>query len=463
VDETQRLARFAAEYAAERIPADVVHLSARCLLDDIGVSLGAWDEPAVQIAREVAEELGGASQATLIGGGRTSLVQAATINGIASHVLDFDDSHDPTILHGTGPVMSAALVAAELVDASGPQLLAAHAIGFEVAARVALAVHPEHYDQGFHVTGTAGTLGATAAAGRLLGLSAEQMANALSAAAAQAAGLREMFGSMTKSLHAGKAAGNGVYSALLARRGWVSTREGLEGRRGYWAVLSSRMDPDRAMKGLGEAWELRHDGLKPYSCGVVSHPTIDAMRHLRQTAQVPADQISEVQARVNPYVLELMGKLAPQVGLEGKFSIYHCAAIAYLDGAARVRQFSDEAVLRPDVVALRQKVRAEIDAALPTSAARVRLVVADGRSWEESVDAASGTPENPMTDQELMEKTLDLVDGRLERRVVTSLAERILGGTVPSAREVMAVVTGVPASGVPGVPMSGLPMSGLPM
>jgi len=226
--ETQTLGRFAAEFPTERIPADVQHLSARCMLDYLGTVLGAWDEPTVQIARAVAEEEGGAAQASLLGGGYSSALQAATVNGIAAHVLDFDDTHEPTILHGTSPVLSAALAAAEWVGASGADLLAAHAIGFEIAARVALAVNPEHYDQGFHVTGTAGTFGAAAAAGRILGLDAEQMANALSVAAAQAAGLREMFGSMSKSLHAGKAAGNGLYAVLLARRGWVSASEGLE-------------------------------------------------------------------------------------------------------------------------------------------------------------------------------------------------------------------------------------------
>lgn len=411
--ETQALGRFAAEFATQDIPSDVLHLSARCLVDYLGVSLGAWDEPAVRIACTVADELGGAPQATLLGGGRGSLLHAATVNGIASHVLDFDDTHDPTILHGTGPVMSAALAVAELVGATGADLLAAHAIGFDVAARVALAAHPEHYDHGFHVTGTAGTFGAAAAAGRLLGLDGLQMAHALSSAAAQAAGLREMFGSMSKSLHAGKAAANGLYSALLARRGWISTEEGLEGRRGYWAVLSSRTDPARATADLGEVWELRNNGQKPYACGVVSHPTIDAMRHIGEASRLPVDAVAEVQARVNPYVLELMGKREPSVGLEGKFSIYHCAAIAYLDGTARVRQFTDAAVRRPDVVALRAKVHPEVDVELPTSAAHVRVASTDGRMWEEHVTAATGTPGNPMSDADLVDKFLDLVDGRL--------------------------------------------------
>src|SRR5205823_1331313 len=191
--------------------------------------------------------------------------------------------------------MSAALAAAEQTGASGRDLLAAHAVGFEVAARVALAVNPAHYDKGFHVTGTAGTFGAAAAAGRLLGLTAEQMANALSAAAAQAAGLREMFGSMSKSLHAGKAASNGLLSALLAQRGWVSAAAGLEGVRGYWSTLSpDPADSAVATEALGQTWELERDGFKPYACGVVTHPTIDAMARLAKRSGLPVDEVAEV-------------------------------------------------------------------------------------------------------------------------------------------------------------------------
>ncbi|MBM2811990.1 MAG: 2-methylcitrate dehydratase PrpD [Chloroflexi bacterium] len=427
MDETAALARFAAELPASSIPKDVRHASSRCLLDYLGIGIAAHSEPAVRIATEVARIGGGKPQASLLGGGRISLVEAATVNGVAAHVLDFDDTHEPTILHGTTPVMSAALAAAEWVGASGVDLLAAHAVGFDVAARVALAVNPEHYDQGFHVTGTAGAIGAAAAAGRLLRLDAEQMAHALSTAAAQAAGLREMFGSMTKSLHAGKAAANGLYSALLAQRGWISAPAGLEGRRGYWAVLSSRSDPTIATVALGEDWELRRNGLKPYACGVVSHPTIDAVIGLARVSGLPSNQVAEIRARVNPYVLELMGKREPCSGLEGKFSIFHCAAIGYVDGSARVRQFSAAAVLRPEVVALRRLVRIETDAGLPTSSAAVELVAADGRCWHEYVAAASGTPGNPLTDEQVLAKYIDLVEDVLPRASARRLAELALG------------------------------------
>src|SRR5438132_708097 len=174
--------------------------------------------------------------------------------------------------------------------------------------------------RGFHVTGTAGTLGAAAAAGRLIGLSTDQMTHALSAAAAQAAGLREMFGSMSKSLHAGKAAANGLLSALLAHEGWVSAQGGLEGVRGYWAVLAVGADPRLATASLGETWELRRNGFKPYACGVVTHPTIDCASELARTSGLPAAEVEELRCRVNPYVLELTGKTEPRTGLEGKFS-----------------------------------------------------------------------------------------------------------------------------------------------
>jgi 2-methylcitrate dehydratase PrpD len=248
-----------------------------------------------------------------------------------------------------------------------------------------------------------------------------------------------MFGSMSKSLHAGKAAANGVYAALLARRGWLSSREGIEGRRGYWTTLSSRVDPDAATRELGETWELRRDGLKPYACGVVSHPTIDAVRHLKQLAGVAPEAIEEIHAEVNPYVLELMGKREPTVGLEGKFSIYHCAAIGYIDGTARVRQFSDEAVRRPEVVALRGKVRAETNEELATSAAKVRLIAADGASWEDHVAAATGTPDNPMSDAEVIDKFLDLVADRmtpLRARRVAAVA--LAAGELNDVKELLA-------------------------
>lgn len=445
---TATLAQFAAEFAAEAVPPHITHASERCLLDYLGITLAASEEPTVRIVADVSDFMGGTPQASLLRGGRSSLMHAALVNGVASHVLDFDDTHEPTILHGTGPVMSAALAVAEHLGSSGQALMAAHAIGFEVAARVALAVNPDHYDKGFHVTGTAGTLGAAAAAGRLLGLDASQMSNALSAAAAQAAGLREMFGSMSKSLHAGKAAANGLLSALLAQRGWVSAAAGLEGVRGYWTTLSpTPPDIDAATAQLGSTWELQRNGFKPYACGVVTHPTIDATARLGRATGVAADDVAEIVCEVNPYVLELTGKKEPTTGLEGKFSIYHCAAAGYIEGTARLRQFADEAVRRGDLVGLRRRVRAEIREDLPTSAARVTMRSSSGQAWTEEITAATGTPDNPMTDEQVREKFFDLVLDRLGRELAERLAAAALGAAqMPAVGEIIMLATGDRAS-----------------
>jgi 2-methylcitrate dehydratase PrpD len=214
---TAAVARFAAEFAFESLPAEVIRETKRCLLDYLGLVIGASDEPAVGKALMTVRELGGNPQARVLGTDlRTTTHHAALVNGIASHVLDYDDTHLPTIVHPTGSAITAALAVGEWKRASGRDLILAFAVGFETECRVGLSIHPEHYDEGWHITGTAGTFAAAAAAGRLLGLDAQQMGWALGMAGSQAAGVREQFGSMAKSLHIGKAAANGILGALLA-------------------------------------------------------------------------------------------------------------------------------------------------------------------------------------------------------------------------------------------------------
>jgi 2-methylcitrate dehydratase PrpD len=293
--------------------------------------------------------------------------------------------------------------------ASGRDLILAFALGFETECRVGLSVHPEHYDEGWHITGTAGTFAAAAAAGRLLRLDPRQMSWALGMAGSQAAGVREQFGSMAKSLHIGKAAANGILGVLLAQRGFDAAEQIFEGRRGFNAVLSSGSHLERLTEGLGERWEFANNGIKPYACGVVTHPIIDGVRRLREREGLTADQVREIRARVHPLVLDLTGKREPKVGLEGKFSVYHCAAIALIEGHARPGQFSDEAVNRPEAVALRRRVEATVDPSLQENQAEVSISLADGRTITEWVEAATGTPQNPISDQELREKVHDLL------------------------------------------------------
>jgi 2-methylcitrate dehydratase PrpD len=422
---TRRLAEFVTDTRLDQVPAETRHEAKRAILDNLGVALGAADDPGVAIARRVALELGGRAQATLWADGRrTSLTQAALVNGIMSHILDYDDTHLPTILHPSGPLVAAALPLAEWRGATGSELLAAYVLGFEVEARVSLSVYPEHYDVGWHITGTAGTLGAAAAASRLLALDPERTVWALGAAVTQAAGLREMFGSMCKSLHVGKAASNGLLAALLARDGYTSSPTPIEGRRGFGAVLSTRFDAAELLADLGQRWELHRNGFKPYACGVVTHAAIDAARRLRAMGYLP-DAVGSIEVQVHPLVLELCGKTEPLVGLEGKFSVMHCVAVGFLDDAAGPAQFTDFVVQRPDVVALRRKERAVADRTLDESQARLVLHLPDGRPVEVSVPAASGTLENPLSDADLTAKFHALAGPVVGEPAAEAIATRV--------------------------------------
>ncbi|MGH2470744.1 MAG: MmgE/PrpD family protein, partial [Chloroflexota bacterium] len=331
----------------------------------------------------------------------------------------------PTILHPTGPIMSAALPLAEWKGRSGKDLLLAHGVALEVSARASLALYPEHYDVGWHMTGTTGTLGAATASALLLGLDEGQLLHALGIAATQAAGQREQFGAMTKSLHCGKAASNGALAALLALGGWTAAADSLQGRRGMFNVMSTASKPAELVDGLGERWEIRRNGFKPYACGVVTHPAIDAVRRLGSEQGVRAEDVDRIELRVHPLVLELTGKTDPQTGLEGKFSIGFATAIALIDGAARPRQFTDANVRRADVVALRNRIHAVADAGLSHTEAVATAYLIDGAARTEHVRAASGTPENPMSDADVRDKFMDLAGPALGQARAAALASMV--------------------------------------
>src|SRR5438552_3076127 len=215
------------------------------------------------------------------------------INGISSHVLDFDDTH-PTIIHPAGPVASAILALSEHRPTSGSEFINALVLGIEAECRIGNAVYPAHYDAGWHITGTAGVFGSATAVGKLLGLSTQEMVWAIGLAATQAAGLREMFGSMGKAFHPGRSAQNGYVAALLAREGFTSGERSLEGPRGFAAVQASTYDLSKITRGLGDDWDLRVNTYKPFPCGIVNHPTIDGCIQLHDEHHAPADRIDAV-------------------------------------------------------------------------------------------------------------------------------------------------------------------------
>ncbi|MGI5835615.1 MAG: MmgE/PrpD family protein [Chloroflexota bacterium] len=423
---TQEIAQFTAKTTFNQLPPEVVRESKRAILNYLGVSLGASRHDVVRILTDAAIEMGGQPQASILGSGiKVSALQAALINGAMSHVLDYDDTHLDTIIHPTGPALSSALPLAEWKGLSGQRLITAFALGAEVELRIGAAVYPAHYDIGWHITGTAGIFGAAAAAASLLKLEEEQQVCALGLAGTQASGLREMFGYMAKSLHVGKAASNGLSSALLAQKGFTASKQVLEAKRGFCSVLAAEHDLSKAVDRLGEKYLFLENGIKPYACGVVIHPTIDGMRRLHKRESVQASQVREIELRVHPLVLELTGKREPKTALEGKFSIYFCAAIALIEGNARESQFTDRNVRRSDVVALMDRVNPVVDPGLKESQAEVRVRTLDGRELVERVEAASGTPENPLSDDELVDKVMDLVLPVLPKEKAEQMVEEV--------------------------------------
>jgi 2-methylcitrate dehydratase PrpD len=326
---TPALAQFIAKTNVDAIPLKVIHEAKRAILNWVGCAIGASRHDTLSRALAALRPFFGPAQASILGRDeRVDILHAALLNGMSSHTFDFDDTHLKTVIHPAGRSHRPLSPSLNTGPTSGMALLNAFVLGVEVECRIGNAVYPSHYDVGWHITGTAGVFGATAAAGKLLDLSEQQLVWALGIGATQACGLREMFGSMSKPLHPGVAARNGLGAALLAAHNFTSAEQGIEGRRGFANVLATERDLSRITDRLGETWELLDNTYKPFPCGIVIHPTIDGCIQLRNAHSLKAADIAGVRLRVHPLVLELTGKTTPRIGLEGKFSVFHSAAVA---------------------------------------------------------------------------------------------------------------------------------------
>jgi 2-methylcitrate dehydratase PrpD len=408
---TLELSEFICALDFANIPASVVHQAKRCLIDYLAVALAGSADPSVDVLHSVAGEFGSDETTTVVGRARqTNLPVAVLTNAYMAHVLDYDDTYNParTTVHGSAPVWPVVFGLSERRPLHGREALAAFIAGFETEVRVAVAAGPAHYEAGWHVTGTVGHFGAAAAASRILGSGPEVVANALGAAGTQAAGLKGVYGSMGKALHPGKAAMNGLLAAMLANNGFAATTSLIEGQRGFLQVFSPDPDADLITRSLGTEWFLPDDGFKPYACGSLTHPTIEGIIALRDQHAISPDQIDRIEATVNAYVSWVTAKSDPSTGLEGKFSISHCAAVAAVDGKAGPAQFEDRRVLDAGVRKMRERVIIHVDDALPKDAAFVTMTLADGRKVGCEVLHNKGTPAKPMSDEEIEAKFIDL-------------------------------------------------------
>ncbi len=375
----------------------------RGVLDWIGCALAGSGHKTVTTLLSVLQDISGTPRATVFGRKRRlGLLEAPLANGQMGHVLDYDDTHmGGVVLHTSSPVLAALFALAERNPVSGADFMLAYAVGFEAGVRSGRTA-PGHHKGGWHLTGTLGTIAAGVACGKLLKLDRQKLTYAMGIAATQAAGMQQNRGTMGKSFHAGKAASNGVLTALLAERGFDATQEIIEGKKGFSRIYSDIAAPEQLTAGLadvgaGGGWLIESNGHKPYACGVVLHPLIDAVIAIRNRVRIDAAAVSDVELRVNPLVLSITGVVDPSTGLQSKFSTVHSAAVALIDGAAGVAQYSDARAADPHVATLRRKVRAVADETLRKDEAYAAVTIGNKRH-DFHVAHASGTADNPMSD-----------------------------------------------------------------
>ncbi len=408
-DATRLLAQYALNTQYEDLPENIQREASRAFVNFVGVTVGSCQHEAVNISINSLRPISNSNQASILGRKeRFDPLNAAFINGVSSHVFDFDDTHLVTNVHAAGPIAAVLLAYSELKPVSGREFMNAFYLGVEYTIRLSNSLAPNHADVGWHVSGTHPTIGAAAAVGRLMRLSEQQMIWALGLAASQPVGFRDSFGSMNKSFNPGRAAENGLFSALLAQNNFTSSNQMIESRIGWANSMSTKQDYREMLGDLGSRFEIAKDTYKPYACGIVIHPAIDGAIQLRDQYSLQPDQIKSIHIKANPYQLELCGKKTPQTGLEGKFSVYHSVAIALIDGRAGEKQYSDEAVRNPQTIALRDKITVEIDNSLHKKSGEVTITLNDGTILNKVIESAVGGLENPMTNEQLDEKFLDL-------------------------------------------------------
>ncbi|WP_182912834.1 MmgE/PrpD family protein [Paracoccus onubensis] len=397
---TRQLADHVASTRFSDLPANTVAAARRGIIDWLGCAIAGSGQPGPGIVyRTLSAETPG--EAVAIGRSQGLAPRdAALFNGTAGHMLDFDDTHmGGVILHCSSPVLSALLATRATARFSGADLVLSYVLAFDAAVRTGQAAM-RHHDGGWHLTGTLGTIGAAVAVARVLGLDGLMTTHAIALAATQASGMQQNRGTMAKSFHAGKAAANGLLAAQLAANGFDGSTESLEGKRGFIRIYSTQSAPEALVDGLGKRWEITANGFKPYACGVVLHPAMDAMIGLRDKVADPT-QVREVLLTVNPAALRITGVVSPETGLKSKFSISHAAAVSFLDQAGGIAQFANDRVTAADVREFVAKIRVETDEALARDQARAEAVLVDGNRVSHVVAHATGTVGNPMTDTAL--------------------------------------------------------------
>jgi 2-methylcitrate dehydratase PrpD len=408
--EAQGAGKIFADFVAGTAWADVAaqeHEAKRSILNFFATALGSANDPAVTTALRTLTPFSGAATSSVIGRSeRLDAMGASFLNAVSANLLDFDDTHLDTIIHPAAPVAAPVLALAQARGFSGRAVLTAFILGVEIECRVGNAVSPHHYARGWHITSTCGVFGAAVACAKLLELPAEQISNAIGIAASQSAGIVENLPSAAKNVSVGNAARNGLFAALLAAEGYSASPRAIEGPLGWARAMGDEPDMARLTGGLGKTWEIAKNTYKPYPAGIVFHAVIDACFRLREKLNRRIDAIESITVQGSTLLLA-RGDRVVRNERDARVSIHHCAAIALLLGTAGVPEFEGAAVFRPDILTLRQKVKAALDASLPDGAARVTVRLDSRETFEEIVMDAKGSLADPLSDRDIEAKLRD--------------------------------------------------------
>lgn len=418
---TAHVGRFVTTTTYEQIPKEVIELGRKSILDGLGLALAGSRAETGSISRKFVEQSGVCNgKATIIGSAqKTSPRFAALVNGISIHADDFDDTQLAAakdrvyglLMHPTVPVLPAIFALAEQRTVGGKEWMLAYHLGAEVECKIAEAIAPRHYQDGFHTTGTCGPFGSAAACAKLLKFDLLKTQKAFGLAASQSAGLRENFGTMTKPFQAGHAAESGLVSAELVELGWTAAEQILEADRGFLRAAGGSYDPSTIMDRLGNPWTFASPGvsLKPYPSGSLTHPAMTELARLIDVHKIQAAQVEKVDVGANHNMTTTLLHHQPKTGLEAKFSMEFCMAILLLEHKAGLGQFSDKVVQRPDVQGMIRKINFYVDpeaesAGYDKMTSILKIHLTDGRTISGRADFGKGSPANPMSFDEAAAK-----------------------------------------------------------
>lgn len=440
---TEDAATFIENTTFESIPVEAVRIGTRCLVDGLGLYVAGSDHETATIQAELVAETGGAEQATLLGYGdmKVPASLAARVLGTAGHAHDWDDSQvskDPDhvyglLTHPTIPPLTGALIMSQtLGKVSGKDFMLAFLTGFEVESKISEWMFSQHYKRGFHSSGTVGTFGAFAAAAKLLGLQGDKLRHGLGLAASFAAGIRCNFGTMTKPLHVGRAAENGINAALMAAKGFTADKTALDGPWGFFAVQGGGVSKEKIdTQNFGKPWSITEPGvsIKPYPCGVLTHPTIDLMVKLVCENDVQADNIEQVIVRAGSNILNPIRYPIANNHLQAKFSLPAVLAMVALNRKAGKIEFEDEFVQSQAMQTMQRLIRTELDPEIEAMGfdkmrSTIEIVLKDGSSIKGNADERyRGGPENPLSDSEVQEKAEGCCEGTLDKTTTEQLIQ----------------------------------------